>query len=53
MYSSTAKYGDKTYMYYACVHSMRRDGLCTARRVKADELEDAVSNWPGSTPSSP
>lgn len=44
MYGSTAKYGDKTYMYYACMHSMRRDGLCTARRVMADELEDALSS---------
>ncbi|HEX9542767.1 MAG TPA: recombinase family protein [Streptosporangiaceae bacterium] len=43
MYSATAKYGDKTYAYYCCIHSLRRDGKCTARRVKADELEDAVS----------
>jgi DNA invertase Pin-like site-specific DNA recombinase len=43
MYGSTAKYDGKTYMYYCCVHSMRRDGLCTARRVKADELEMAIS----------
>jgi DNA invertase Pin-like site-specific DNA recombinase len=43
MYGSTAKYGGKTYMYYACVHSMRRDGLCTARRVEAGELETALS----------
>ncbi len=44
MYGSTAKYGDKTYTYYACMHSMRRDGLCTARRVQADELEAALSS---------
>lgn len=44
MYGSTAKYGDKAYMYYCCVHSMRRDGLCTARRVKADELETEIAD---------
>lgn len=43
MYGSQAKSGAKTYRYYACVHSIRRDGLCTARRVKADELEAALS----------
>ncbi|HEY2488817.1 MAG TPA: recombinase family protein [Streptosporangiaceae bacterium] len=43
MYGSTAQYGDKTYAYYCCVHSLRRDGLCTARRVRADELETALA----------
>jgi site-specific DNA recombinase len=43
MYGTTAKYGDKTYKYYGCVHSIRRDGLCTARRVNADDLESALS----------
>lgn len=43
MYGTTAKYGDKTYRYYGCVHSIRRDGVCTARRVNADDLESAVS----------
>jgi hypothetical protein len=42
MYGTTARYGDKTYRYYGCVHSIRRDGLCTARRVKADDLEDVL-----------
>src|SRR5215831_9642299 len=42
MYGSTANYGDKAYKYYACMQSMRRDGMCTARRVMADELEDAL-----------
>jgi DNA invertase Pin-like site-specific DNA recombinase len=44
LYGSTARYGGKTYMYYCCVHSLRRDGLCTARRVKADDLETAMSH---------
>jgi site-specific DNA recombinase len=44
MYGTTAKYGDKTYRYYGCMHSIRRDGLCTARRVHADELEAAISH---------
>ena len=43
MYGSTARYGDKTYAYYCCVHSLRRDGKCTARRVKADEMEARIS----------
>ena len=43
MYGSTGQVRSKTYRYYACVHSIRRDGLCTARRVKADELEAALS----------
>jgi DNA invertase Pin-like site-specific DNA recombinase len=43
MYGTTAKYGGKTYRYYGCVHSIRRDGLCTARRVNADDLESTLS----------
>jgi DNA invertase Pin-like site-specific DNA recombinase len=43
MYGTTSKYGDKVYRYYGCVHSIRRDGLCTARRVNADDLESALS----------
>jgi hypothetical protein len=43
MYSSGAKYNGKQYQYYCCVHSLRRDGKCTARRIKADELEAAIS----------
>lgn len=39
MYSSSAEYGGKVYRYLCCVHSLRRDGLCTARRVKAEDLE--------------
>jgi hypothetical protein len=34
----------KRYSYYCCVHSLRRDGKCTARRVKAAELETAISD---------
>jgi site-specific DNA recombinase len=44
MYGSTTKYGDKLYRYYVCLHSMRRDGLCVARRVKAAELETAIAD---------
>jgi site-specific DNA recombinase len=44
MYGSTTTYGGKTYTYYACMHSMRRDGVCTARRVRAEELEAAVAD---------
>lgn len=44
MYGSTARYTGKTYAYYCCVHSQRRDGKCTARRVKADLLETAISD---------
>jgi site-specific DNA recombinase len=44
MYGSTVRYGDKTYAYYCCVHSLRRDGKCTARRVDAVELETAISD---------
>lgn len=43
MYGTTAKYGDKEYRYYGCVHSVHRDGLCVARRVKAEELETALA----------
>ena len=43
MYSSGAIYNGKRYSYYCCVHSLRRDGKCVARRVKADELEAAIS----------
>jgi site-specific DNA recombinase len=43
MYSSGAVYHGKRYSYYGCVHSLRRDGECVARRVKADELEAAIS----------
>jgi site-specific DNA recombinase len=43
MYSSGAKYNGKQYTYYCCVHSLRRDGKCTARRVKADELETVIT----------
>ncbi len=43
MYGTTAKYGDKAYRYYGCVHSIHRDGLCTARRVNADDLESELS----------
>jgi len=43
MYSSGAVYHGKRYTYYGCVHSLRADGECTARRVKADELEAAIS----------
>ena len=43
MYSSSAVYREKRYSYYCCVHSLRRDGECMARRVKADELEAAIS----------
>ncbi|HEX3493054.1 MAG TPA: recombinase family protein [Streptosporangiaceae bacterium] len=43
MYGATARYGGKTYTYYACMHSLRRDGVCTARRVRANDLEDALS----------
>jgi DNA invertase Pin-like site-specific DNA recombinase len=42
MYASTSKYGGKEYRYLCCVHSLRRDGICTARRVGADDLEAAV-----------
>jgi hypothetical protein len=44
MYGSSARSEDKTYTYYACVHSIHRDGICTARRVSADELEAAVAD---------
>ena len=44
MYSSGAIYNGKRYSYYCCVHSLRRDGKCTARRVKAAELETAISD---------
>jgi site-specific DNA recombinase len=44
MYGSTARYGDKTYRYYCCMHCLRRDGLCTARLVQADELETAIAD---------
>lgn len=44
MYSSGAIYNGKRYSYYCCVHSLRRDGKCTARRVKATELETAISD---------
>jgi Recombinase zinc beta ribbon domain len=43
MYSSGAVYHGKRYSYYGCVHSLRRDGECVARRVKAVELEAAIS----------
>lgn len=43
MYGSTTPYKEKTYTYYCCLHSSRRDGLCTARRVQADELERAIA----------
>ena len=43
MYSSGAVYRGKRYEYYCCVHSLRRDGKCVARRVSAGELEAAVS----------
>lgn len=43
MYSSGAVYHGKRYSYYCCVHSLRRDGKCAARRVKAGELEAAIS----------
>jgi hypothetical protein len=43
MYATTARYRDKQYRYLACVHSIRRDGVCMARRVMADELEAAVA----------
>ena len=42
MYSSVARAGGKEYTYYCCVHSIRRDGECVARRVKADPLEAAI-----------
>ena len=44
MYGTTAKYGEKTYAYYGCVHSIHRDEVCTGRRVKADELETAIGD---------
>ena len=44
MYSSGAIYNGKRYSYYCCVHSLRRDGTCTARRVRAAELETAISD---------
>lgn len=44
MYGTTAKYGDKDYRYYGCLHSIHRDGLCTARRVKAAELETGIAD---------
>lgn len=45
MYSAGASYNGKQYRYLCCVHSLRRtDGRCTARRVKADELETAISD---------
>lgn len=44
MYGTTAKYGDKEYRYYGCVHSVRRDSLCVARRVKAEGLETALAH---------
>lgn len=44
MYASSAIYDGKRYSYYCCVHSLRRDGKCTARRVKAVELETAISD---------
>jgi site-specific DNA recombinase len=48
MYGSSARSEDKTYTYYACVHSIHRDGICTARRVSADELvEKKVMAEPG------
>jgi site-specific DNA recombinase len=43
MYSSGAVYNERQYSYYCCVHSLRRDGKCVARRVKADDLEAAIS----------
>ena len=44
MYGTTAKYREKDYRYYGCVHSIRRDGVCTARRVHADELETVIAD---------
>ena len=44
MYSSSTSYDGKRYSYYCCVHSLQRDGKCTARRVKAAELETAISD---------
>jgi site-specific DNA recombinase len=44
MYGAMVRSEGKTYSYYGCMHSMRRDGICTARRVKASELEAAVTN---------
>lgn len=48
MHSTTTKttYGGKPYeyTYYHCFHSHMRDGLCSAKRVKAAPLEDAVSS---------
>ena len=44
MYGSTAKYESKAHKYYCCVHSLQRDGKCTARRVKAASLEAAMSS---------
>ena len=43
MYSAGAVYLGKRYSYYGCVHALRRDGQCVARRVKAAELETAIS----------
>lgn len=42
MYTSVARTGGKEYTYYCCVHSLRRDGECVARRVKAAPLEAAI-----------
>jgi site-specific DNA recombinase len=42
MYTTTARYGGKQYRYLGCVHSIHRDGICTARRVMADELETVI-----------
>jgi hypothetical protein len=41
--ASIANYDGKRYSYYCCVHSLRRDGIGTTKRVKADDLEAAIT----------
>lgn len=42
--TTTKTYGGKVYdySYYHCFHAHMRDGKCSAKRVKASPLEDAV-----------
>jgi hypothetical protein len=42
MHSTTTKRADYEYRYYHCNSSHLRDGKCTARRMVAQPLEDAV-----------
>ena len=42
MHSTTTKRGKYSYTYYHCHSSHLRDGKCSARRMKAESVEQAV-----------